>query len=222
MRHAIVLAGTGRYADPWHPFAGTSAALAAVATDAGFDCEVVTDPDAALAGMRTAALPDLVIANLGAPQRPTGPDLERGAQEGLDRMLVEAPLLALHAAVGAFPDSAAWEARLGGRWIDGRSFHPEFGTFAVSRALGDLPVTVAPEGFSVDDERYQGLRRADDNRVLFTHRAEDATDTPTIWIREEGGVRTAVDVLGHDRRSYESPGHTRVLGALMDWLAPAI
>lgn len=215
MRHAVILTGTGRYADPWHPFPATSAALA---TEAGFDCEVLTAVDGTLAGLRTAALPDLVIANLGPARQDTDAAVERAARDGLDRVLSEAPLLAVHMAVGAFPDAPAWERRLGARWIDGQSFHPEFGLFTVSRTDDAFPAVEASGAFPGADERYQSLRLSDDNRVLYTHRAEDGTEAPTVWVREAEGVRTAVDVLGHDPRSYESPEHRDVLGALMQWL----
>ena len=53
---ALLLSGVGRYADPWHPFAATSAALAGLLGEAGFSVELAEDVDAALAGM---AAPDL-------------------------------------------------------------------------------------------------------------------------------------------------------------------
>ncbi|MCD2443382.1 hypothetical protein LQ757_13955 [Agromyces sp. SYSU K20354] len=37
---AVVLPGSGRYADPWHPFAETSASLAAIVAGAGYRVEV--------------------------------------------------------------------------------------------------------------------------------------------------------------------------------------
>ena len=37
---AIILSGAGRYADPWHPYAETSARLAELAATAGYDVEV--------------------------------------------------------------------------------------------------------------------------------------------------------------------------------------
>jgi hypothetical protein len=47
---ALVLSGGGRYADPWHPFAETSGALAGILGESGFGVEIADGVDAALAG----------------------------------------------------------------------------------------------------------------------------------------------------------------------------
>ena len=67
---ALLLSGAGRYADPWHPFARTSAAVAQVVTEAGFAVEIEEDVDAALAGLAESA-PDLLIAEHRRPRGPT-------------------------------------------------------------------------------------------------------------------------------------------------------
>ncbi|GAB2546244.1 ThuA domain-containing protein [Brachybacterium huguangmaarense] len=218
MRHAIILSGTGRHADEYHPFAETSRALAAVAVEAGLDPEIVTDVNGALAALRTAAVPDLAIANLAGPSEP---DPARGdaSLAGLERVLAEAPVLAMHIAAGAFGTSPSWECAIGGRWTE-TSWHPELGRTRVRRTE---EATAEPmldcDAFEVVDERYLGLRLADDNRVLFTHADEDGGRAPTIWVRERPcAPRAAYDALGHDARCYESEGHRAVLAALMRWL----
>jgi hypothetical protein len=71
---ALLLSGTGRYADPWHPFAETSAALAGLLREQGFGVEMADDVDAALArlaapdGPADADLPDLLVVNVGLPR----------------------------------------------------------------------------------------------------------------------------------------------------------
>ncbi len=50
----LVLSGSGRLADPWHPFAATSAAIAQVAEQAGFAATVALDPIARLADLGRA------------------------------------------------------------------------------------------------------------------------------------------------------------------------
>ncbi|GMA28489.1 ThuA domain-containing protein [Arenivirga flava] len=51
----LVLTGSGRLADPWHPFAATSAAIARVAEEAGFATTIAPDPIARLAVLGRAA-----------------------------------------------------------------------------------------------------------------------------------------------------------------------
>src|SRR6188474_1322046 len=67
---ALLISGAGRYADPWHPFARTSAAIAELVTDAGLAVEITEDVDGALAGLAESA-PDLLILNIGDPGGPS-------------------------------------------------------------------------------------------------------------------------------------------------------
>jgi hypothetical protein len=87
---ALLLSGVGRYADPWHPFSETSAALADLLREAGYDVDIPADVDAALAGLAAADdsdLPDLLVVNVGLPRdelpSPGTPD----AAAGLTRWL---------------------------------------------------------------------------------------------------------------------------------------
>ena len=225
MPAALVLTGHGPYADPWHPFAETSPALAQSATENGLAPVSRTDIDAALAELRTGPLPALAIANLGRPD--DGATLSADAEAGLQRLLAEIPLLALHAAANAFPDVPAWEERLGGRWIPDASWHPPFGRFVAQR-VGALPAdaspgTDLPPQITVDDERYLDLRLAADRRDLYTHPGEEGAHAPTIWVRgaRSDAPRTAYDALGHDLRCYDSTEHRQVLTALIAWLTGA-
>lgn len=223
MHHAVILSGVGRYADPWHPFAETSRALAQVAADAGLDPEIVTDTDAALAQWTTAALPDLVIVNLGRPD-PSDSAQARQAAAGLERLLLEAPILALHTAANCFPDSETWEQEIGGRWLPETSWHPPHGPITCVREpqVSDATLRALGEGierFDVEDERYLDLRLGADRHVLYTHPDEQGGRAPTIWARTGAtGKRRVYDALGHDARSYQSATHTELLGRLMTWL----
>jgi len=110
---ALLLSGTGRYADPWHPFAETSAALTGLLREQWFGVEMAEEVDAAL-------------AHLAAPGGP--------APGGR-------PLLVSHVSSTSFLDSAEWTEALGGRRIRGTSMHPEYGPAAIhlrpeSGALG--------------------------------------------------------------------------------------
>ena len=50
---ALVVSGGGRFGDPWHRFAETSATLAMALTERGFTVEVSDDADASLAVLAT-------------------------------------------------------------------------------------------------------------------------------------------------------------------------
>ena len=65
---AIILSGSGRYADPWHPYPDTTERLAAIVGEAGFDVEVRDDVDAALATLGDDVR--LLVVNAGDPDSP--------------------------------------------------------------------------------------------------------------------------------------------------------
>jgi hypothetical protein len=102
---ALLISGAGRYADPWHPFARTSAAVAEIVTEAGLAVEIAEDVDDALAGL-TVSAPDLLMLNIGDPLGP-GPENaeddapdpasdERSRSGLLAHLAAGRPLLALH------------------------------------------------------------------------------------------------------------------------------
>jgi hypothetical protein len=68
---ALLLTGTGRYADPWHPFTETSHALAGILDEAGFDVIVAADAEAALEWLTSSwNWPDLLAVNVGQGTAP--------------------------------------------------------------------------------------------------------------------------------------------------------
>jgi len=81
-----------------------------------------------------------------------------------------------------------------------------------------MPDGVDVEGFDVVDERYCRLQRFGRSHVVAEHDGEFGPE-PTAWVREVGRSRIAVDVLGHDERSYESEGHRRLIAHLARWAA---
>lgn len=213
MPHALLLTGVGRYSDPWHPFAATSAVLADAASARGFDVTIADDVDAAVAALAAGELPDLLLADLGKPvdgmPSPASP-------AGLKRALAAVPLLALHASANTFPESEAWEAAIAGRWIDDVSWHPERGAARVSatpagRALG-------LDDFDTVDERYHRLRPGTPRTVLLEVPSEHGGAEPVAWL-VEGSPRRAYSALGHDEEAYLAPPVPALLETLIDWVA---
>ena len=225
---ALLLSGVGRYADPWHPFAETSAALASLLREAGFDVVIPADVDGALeelAGTAETGLPELLVVNVGLPrdghQSPGTPV----AAAGLVRWLGSGrPMLVSHSSSTSFVDSPEWERGLGGRWVRGTSMHPEYGPATVRIRPDSGPLVAGVQDFTLPDERYSWLRTAPGITVHATH-THEGTEHPLLWslLRQSPdghpAGRTFYDALGHDAASYESPEHRELLGRAISWLS---
>ena len=124
MPRSLVLSGGGGYADPWHPFAKTSARLADVLWSLGHRVEVtdfVADRVADLSGF------DLIVVNAAAGPGGTPAAQERpqtGLRAALDRGV---SVLAVHTGVCTLLRLPEWEAVTGAAWIAGQSGHPKLG-----------------------------------------------------------------------------------------------
>ncbi|ROP49102.1 MULTISPECIES: ThuA domain-containing protein [unclassified Rathayibacter] len=212
-----LLTGTGRYSDPWHPFAATTPAVEDALRDGGYRVDVADDVDAALAALATGPLPDLLAINVGLPR--DGADVPaRDAAVGLRRYLgSRRPLLAVHVSSTSFTGLDEWESALGGRWLRGVSMHPDQSLASVR--VRPHALTEGIDDFTVDDERYSYLRVSPDVQVLAAHE-HGGIEHPLVWVREADAQfgRAAYDALGHDAQSYASPEHRRLLRRLVRWL----
>lgn len=228
---AVILSGSGRYADPWHPYPETTLRLVEIAEAAGFSVTVADDIDAALAQLDDDV--QLIIVNAGDPDGPTAD--AAGATEATGRATVDAVrlaaanaaleaaiergigILAVHAAAASLRDYPAYERALGARWERNRSWHPPIsdahvhvvGNHAIAERLGD---------FTVFDERYTDFRLDAVIEPIAEHE-HDGTRHPLVWAREFGRSRLVYDALGHDARSYDSAGHRELLERSLAWLS---
>lgn len=209
MTGTLVFSGGGELADPWHPFAETSAAVAALLGGAA----VVDGVDDALE--RIAAGPELLVVNAGNAEQPHPRDAEL-----LSAFLAHAeagrPLLVLHVAATLFPQSEAWERLIGGRWVRGTTMHPEFGPAQVEVVPGH-PITDGVADFELDDERYSWLRMDAGAHLLARHDFEGERH-PLSWTWRAGTADVVYDALGHTAASYDSAGHRRLLQNAAAWL----
>jgi hypothetical protein len=220
MTRVLVLAGRGRYGDPWHDHAATSHRLALVLGALGVDVEVrSTFPDA-LDDLDTV---DLLVLNAGT-HRPGDPEagddftwrpfharLDAWARGG-------GRLLAVHQSATTFADAPGFEELLGGRWVEGVSGHPPIGPMQLQLAAGTHPLTDGLGPVEAYDERYCGLRTTPSSQVLGWVRDDDGEPHPTLWIADAHGGRTVYSALGHDVRSHESAGHQELLRRAAGWL----
>lgn len=211
--HARILSGAGRYQDPWHPFARTSARLAELLDEAGFTASVEEDVDRGFADLRGV---DLLVCNFGAP-REAAPEDERSRQGLLEYLSRGAPLLALHVVATSLPSVPEWEAILGGIWVRGTTMHPPL-DLAHIHVHADRHAIVAPvRDFDVEDERYTHLRVAPDLVPLAGH-LEAGAEQPLLWARHYRGAPVVFDALGHDERSYAAPEHREIVRRAARWL----
>lgn len=221
---AQVITGTGRYADPWHPYPATSERLAALLGSAGFDVAVDTDVDGALARLDGV---DLLVVNAGDPWRSEGEDPGRApvtgappaSAEGLARALDRGiGVLALHAAIASLRDYPSWAPATGAVWLPGVSWHPPRGPVRVHG--GTLPDGTPVPDVAAVDELYQRLQPVGERHVVAWHE-HDGRRVASAWVRRHGASRVAVDVLGHDAESYDSASHRALVTALARWATRA-
>lgn len=210
-----VLTGRDRYADPWHPFAETSEAVAALLRDA-YAVEVATDAPEALGDLAGV---DLLVVNAGIgadPAHPAGPAEEwTAAFAACERWLAGGGrVLGVHTAANAFKDWPAWPAILGGEWLPGTSMHPARGP-ARFDVVGDHPITRGLTAVEADDESYSFLEVADASVPLLDH-AYAGTRHVMAWASRTG--HAAYCGLGHDARAYASPDTQRVVRNCAAWL----
>ena len=218
---AVIATGTGRYGDPWHPFSETSARIAALLRDDGWDVTVDDDVDHALAHLDGF---DLLVVNAGDPWRNGDTELGHHADPAADAGLTTAiargiGIIAVHAALSTLRDHPAWRRAIGGEWEPGRSWHPPIADAHVRIVDAGHPITDRMPGIDVFDERYSDLAVDDGARVLAEHDV-DGTAHPAVWIREDP-TRAVVSSLGHDARAYDSPEHVRLLKRAARWAARA-
>lgn len=216
---AVIATGTGRYADPWHPFPVTSARIAAALRDDGWEVAVDDDVDHALAHLDSI---DLLVVNAGDPWRDGDTELEHRADPDADAGLRSAVdrgigIIAVHAALSTLRDHPAWREAIGGEWQPGRSWHPPIDHALVRVADAAHPVTAGLPDFDVFDERYSDLA-VDDGAVVLAEHHVDGTAHAAVWVREEP-TRAVVSSLGHDERAYDAPEHIVLLQRAARWAA---
>jgi len=223
---ALVISGAGRYADPWHRFAATSAAIAEIVTEAGIAAEVADDVDRALAMLPTAA-PDLLVLNIGDPAGPRpadapddapDPDRDERSRAGLlGHLAAGRPLLALHVSSTSLRYVPEWEGVLGGIWVPGTTMHPDQGDARIEVDTDAHPIVRGVADFEVHDERYSWMRVSPQVRGLVWHE-HDRARHPLLWTHDYRGSRVVYDALGHDERSYLSPERRTLVSRAARWL----
>jgi type 1 glutamine amidotransferase len=209
---AVIASGAGRYADPWHPYPETSARLADLLRAEGFVVEVDEDLDAAMGGLEGVTL---LVVNAGDPWRNAEraelpAESSNGFRAALERGI---GVLAMHTAPATMRDYPEWAPAVGAVWLPGVSMHPPADVAEIEVVDSRF---FSGGAFEVFDERYCELQEIGRSVLVARHVAE-GKQYPTAWVREVGRSRVAVDVLGHDTRSYDSASHRALLAELARW-----
>lgn len=211
----VIFTGVGPHADPWHPLPETSAKIAELVCAPG-TVAVVSAVDQLGNALKEA---DLLIVNASADRAtPTAEDGVFGRT--LDAFLTHGGnLLATHSAAIAFPGLSSWRSTIGAAWDYERTFHPPIGRTLIRRSRVDHPITAGLGDFEVYDERFTNLDLVHDGgtETLYVHEEGGAVH-PLVWARTLGDSRVVYSALGHDLRSYESPGQVALLERLAAWL----
>jgi type 1 glutamine amidotransferase len=215
MAEVLIISGAGCYSDPWHRFAETSECLADIIAGLGHAVAVSEAVEHALA---EPGEPDLVVINIGNPREARPQSRIDAAERGLEGHLARGgALLGVHVSATSMTTMSGWSQMLGGHWVRGRTMHPEQDLATILVRVGAHPIVRGLADFTVFDERYSYLHTNADITVVCEHQT-DGRLHPIVWARESGLARVVYDGLGHDTRSYESPGHVELLRQAVGWL----
>lgn len=215
-RTSLVLVGHPPFADPWHDDAAVGHLVALELAAAGLDPVLRGTMPWALDELDPGDLALLVVKAAGAA-------LENDDFDGFTARLAAilgagVPVLALHQGSGALGNPPFWAAATGGRWGE-RSWHPPI-TDTDFRAVDDEhPVSAGLAPFTAYDEGYLELDLDEGIRPLVVT-DHDGVAHPVVW-QGPGPSRVIVDTLGHDARSFDSPGRVDLLRREIAWLTAA-
>lgn len=189
---------------------------------------IANDPYAGLATLHADTR--LIVVNAGDPfgplpagDPPSPPDdrlIEQADARLQSALAAGVGLLVVHTGLASLRDVPSYRRAVGGEWRRGHSWHPPFSSADVRITESAHPVAAGLADFSLDDELYTDLDVDTEVDVIATH-SLDGVAHPLVWCRTLGASRVVVDALGHDERSYASPGHRAVLDAAVAWLLDA-
>lgn len=202
-----------------HPFGETTPIVADVLRGAGFTVETVDSPDTA-AQVLADTPPAVWVCNM-LRWRMLAPKYDElradfayattpRVRTAFERYVRQGGrLLALHAAPICFDDWPGWGDLLGARWDWELSSHPPLGEMEV-RVVAEHPITAGIDRFTITDEAYGRMVRAEDVEPLAVSSWE-GEEHPMLWVRRVGEGLVVTSTLGHGRESFEHPTHRRLL-----------
>lgn len=152
----------------------------------------------------------------------------QAARDGLARFVASGKgLVALHFACGAFREwpnyqTLAWPEfeKIVGRVWDTAKTHDPYQKFQVNVANKEHPITQGLPDFETEDELYFCLMGEPKIDVLLTaHSTVTQKDEPMGFTLSYGQGRVFHTPLGHDVKSFQSPGVAQLLQRACEWAA---
>jgi type 1 glutamine amidotransferase len=159
--------------------------------------------------------------------------LSQAEQEGLQNYIHSGKgFVCLHISTCVPKTWSAYHEITGGGWITGTSFHPPYGEFTVNVCAPTHPGARGVADFTTSDELYMGLALGEGNDVFLTADAADGVHPwgperhpksmpggtfPLGWTRQYGAGKVFVLLLGHDGRSFQTPGFQQLVLNGVDW-----
>jgi len=217
-----------------HPYAESTPILSNFLSAAGHDV-TVTEEASILANAASLNAYDALVFNTRRENLPDFGDLtlSKAEQEGMKAFIRGGKaFICLHIST-CVPDAwPEYHEITGGGWMTGKSFHPPYGAFTVTVSDPKHPGVRGLSDFETYDELYMGLAIRDDNDVFITAEAEDGTYPwgpqrqpkhmpggafPLGWTRQYGDGNVFVLLLGHDGKSFETPGFQKLVLNGIDW-----
>ncbi|PHP53402.1 ThuA domain-containing protein [Actinomyces ruminis] len=218
-RTALVLAGRGRYEDPWHDHAAMSHEIALLLGELGMRSEVRSMFRDSLSDLDDF---DLLVVNGGTGR--IDPDFDGDDDSWLPaHAAVNAyagsgkPVFVHHQGINAFLDNPRWRYIVGGRWIRGTTYHPENSEGVWTPVRGSHPIVAGLGELRVYDERYT-LLDVDPGSTVTLTQYEAGADHPAAWVNTADGMRVVYDSLGHDLRSMRNPDRRELMRREVAWL----
>ena len=216
---ALILAGRGRYGDPWHDHASSSVALAGIVQELGIDPTVKSTFYDQIPDFDEY---DLLIVNASRGNR--APEVDGTDEdwvpfhEKLNEYAASGkPILAFHTAVSTFEDSPTWAHVVGGRWIRGTTHHPKMGQSEYVAIPDSHPIVAGLDKLHAVDERYTYLFLEYGVQPFLKQWEYDRWHA-SAWVNQKNGYRVVYHALGHTAASINSADHHDLLIRELKWL----
>lgn len=218
-----------------HPYVESTPVLGDFLSAAGHDLTITEDPSI-LTNADELRQYEALIFNTRRENLPDFGDLTLSSaeQDGMKQFIRSGKgFICLHIGTCVPNNWPEFHDITGGGWITGSSFHPPYGEFTVNISNPAHPGVQGVSDFTIHDELYMGLAFRDDNDVFITADADEGTHPwgpqrqpthmpggtfPLGWTRRYGVGKVFVLLLGHDARSFQSPGFQQLVLNGVDWV----
>ena len=167
---------------------------------------VYTDKADALSAKNLAGYDGLIVyANIDA----ITPEHEKALLEYVEGGKGFIPL---HCATYCFRNSAKVVDLMGGQFLRHGT-----GTFRVTPAVKEHPITKGFGGFESWDETYVHTKHNEKDRTVLEYRESRKEKEPWTWVRTQGKGRVFYTAWGHDERTFGHPGFHNLVERGIRW-----